>query len=87
MRHLILYKLKKQLFSQMDLGKANSNVTAIALAKLETYPDGKLKPEKSKTKRVFISSSYILLHLLFLLCHVLERSPFFSPTTLSLKEK
>lgn len=83
---LILYQLKKQVFSQMDLGKANSNVTATAQAKLETCPDGKLKLEKSKTKRVFISSSYFLFHLLFLLCHVLERTPFF-PTTLSLKEK
>lgn len=83
---LILYQLKKQVFSQMDLGKANSNVTAIAQAKLETCPDGKLKPEKSKTKRVFISSSYFLFHELFLLCYALERTPFF-PTTLSLKEK
>lgn len=79
--------MKKQVFSQMDLGKANSNVSAIAQAKLETCPDGKLKPEKSKTKRVFISSSYILFPLLFLLCHVLERTAFFPPTPLSLKEK
>lgn len=84
---LILYQLKKQMFSQMDLGKANSNVSAIAQAKLETCTDGKLKPEKSNTKRVFISSSYIPFHLLFLLCHVLERTPFFSPHNTFIKRE
>lgn len=50
MCHLILHKLKKQVFSQTDLGKANSNVTAIAQAKLETHPDGKLKPVNLRPK-------------------------------------
>lgn len=83
---LILYQLKKQVFSQMDSGNANSNVTAIAQAKLKTCPDGKLKPEKSKTKRVFISSSYFLFHELFLLCYALERTPFFSHNTFIKRE-
>lgn len=71
----------------MHLGKANSNVTAIAQARLESYADGKLKQEKAKTKRVFISSSYFQFRLLFLLCHILERTLFFFPHNTFIKRE
>jgi len=84
---LVLYQLKNQVFSQMHLGKANSNVASIAQARLKSYTDGKLKKEKAKTKRVYISSSYFQFLLLFLLCHILERALFFSPHNTFIKRQ